>query len=372
MRRFFSNKNVKTAHHTPYLALPRFNVPQFAQNGIFIMLLCYAFYIMRDFFMPLTLSIILNFLLAPISRFLQRRLNVSRFVSATLIVTCLLGSVCYSGYVLSTPMLKWLGDLPSVIDRVEDKIQKIRKPVESFSRAAESVRQFGNGSRSSQPELNIVRDGKSLAQILFTGTQSFFVYMTVMSGILFFMLTYGHVLFQSFLKTLSHPEDREATFIIACDVEKKIFSYLFTVTAINVVLGIATSVVLYFQRIPNPILWGVLTAAMNYVPYLGALVGQIIILLVSVATFDSLNSIFWVNLTYFMMTSVIEANFITPFVLGKRFVFNPLVLVVWLFFWGWLWGILGTLLAVPLLVIVKSICERIKALKPLTEILEST
>lgn len=370
MRSFFLNKNGKTIRPT-YLALPRLNVPQFAQNGIFVMLLCYAFYVMRDFFMPLTLAIILNFLLAPISRFLQKRLHVSRFVSATLIVACLLGSIAYSGYALTTPMLRWLGDLPSVIDRVEDRIQKIRKPVESFSRAAESVRQFGN-TAPAPSEVNVIRDGKSLAQILFTGTQSFFVYTIVMSGILFFMLTYGHVLFQSFLKTLSNPEDREATFVIACDVEKKIFSYLFTVTAINSVLGIATSVVLYFQRIPNPILWGVMTAAMNYVPYIGALVGQIIILLVSVATFDSLPPILWVNFTYFMMTAVIEANFITPLVLGKRFVFNPLVLVVWLFFWGWLWGILGTLLAVPLLVIVKSICERIKALKPLTEILEST
>lgn len=355
----------------PHLTFPRLNVPVFAQSGVFVLLVCYAFYVMRDFFMPLTLAIILNFLLAPISRTLQRRFHVSRFVSATLIIVVMLGAIGYAGYALTGPFFDWLADLPSVVKKIADQIQKIREPVESFSRAAESFGQFGNAQPAS-PNGNMALGGQSLTQILFTGTESFFTYVIVMSGILFFLLTYGHVFFRSFLKTLPNAEDREATYVIASEVEKKIFSYLFTVTAINVVLGIATSVVLYFQRMPSPILWGVMTAVMNYVPYLGALLGQVFILLVSVATFDDLSSIFWVNFTYFMMTSVIEANFITPLILGKRFVFNPLILVVWLFFWGWLWGILGTLLAVPLLVILQSVCERIEALKPVTEILEAT
>src|ERR1700730_10465777 len=103
---------------------------------------------------------------------------------------------------------------------------------------------------------------------------------------------------------------------------------------------------------PNPALWGVMAAIFNYVPYVGAATGIVSLGMASAITFHEPIKIFLPPATYFLL-SLVEGNFLVPLALGRSLALNPLVIFIWLIFWGWAWGVAGAVLAVPLLAILK-------------------
>jgi predicted PurR-regulated permease PerM len=109
---------------------------------------------------------------------------------------------------------------------------------------------------------------------------------------------------------------------------------------------------MWFIGMPDPMIWGLLAFILNFLPYIGAVVGVGLTGFVAMLTFDSLTWRLIPPGAYLMLT-VFEANFVTPTVLGWRLPINPLVLFAWVIFWGWLWGFTGALLAVPLLVALR-------------------
>jgi predicted PurR-regulated permease PerM len=125
---------------------------------------------------------------------------------------------------------------------------------------------------------------------------------------------------------------------------------------------------MYFLGIPNPVLWGVMTALLHYIPYLGALAGITILTVVAILTFDDFTRILLVPSTYFAL-HFIEAYFVTPTILGRRLALNPVMIFVWLIFWGWVWGVIGAVLAVPILAVLKIVSDHFKSLAPLGEFL---
>ena len=123
---------------------------------------------------------------------------------------------------------------------------------------------------------------------------------------------------------------------------------------------------MWLLGLPNPVLWGVMAGFLHFIPFLGALVGISIVTLVAAMTFDGLGAVLAVPAVYFAL-NVLEEYVILPLVIGKRLLLNPVVVFLWLIFWGWMWGIAGALMAVPLLVIVKIICERVEPLGAISE-----
>ena len=141
-------------------------------------------------------------------------------------------------------------------------------------------------------------------------------------------------------------------------------------TLINFTLGAIVSVGLYFMGVPNPVMWGMLAAILNFIPYFGPVIGVILLAMVGLLTFDTL----WQGLlppAWLLLLHLLEANFITPIVLGRRFNLNPVIIFIWLMFWMWLWGVPGALLSVPILVSVVAICNRVPALSTIGELLTS-
>ncbi|MDP9292351.1 MAG: AI-2E family transporter, partial [Verrucomicrobiota bacterium] len=130
----------------------------------------------------------------------------------------------------------------------------------------------------------------------------------------------------------------------------------------------AVGTAVYFLGLPNPILWGTMAAALNFVPYLGALTGIIAMTLGAVLSFDSLAWALVFPATY-LAIATLEGNFITPFILGKSLTINPIMIFIGLMFWGWMWGIAGALLAVPILATFKIFCDHIEPLAPVGEFL---
>jgi predicted PurR-regulated permease PerM len=127
---------------------------------------------------------------------------------------------------------------------------------------------------------------------------------------------------------------------------------------------------MYLLGMPNPLLWGVMAAILAYIPYLGSLVGIGTVTVVAILTFDEMLRILMVPAIYFALDSI-EANLVTPTILGQRLALNPVILFIWLIFCGWIWGITGALLAVPLLAIIKIMSDQVEQLAPIGEFLGS-
>jgi predicted PurR-regulated permease PerM len=125
---------------------------------------------------------------------------------------------------------------------------------------------------------------------------------------------------------------------------------------------------MYFLQMPNPMLWGAMTALLNFVPYLGAVISLITVTAVAILTFDDMSHALLVPAVFFGLTSL-EGQIITPFIIGRRLSLNPVVVFLFIIIWGWIWGIIGILIAVPLLASIKICCEHIESLNPIAEFL---
>ncbi len=131
-----------------------------------------------------------------------------------------------------------------------------------------------------------------------------------------------------------------------------------------------TALAMNALAMPNPLLWGVLAGVMNFIPYAGALVTLTIISLVSILTFDYWLTIMLPPLTFLFLT-VLEGQFVSPFVVGRQLTLDPIAVFLSVLFWGWLWGFAGMLLAVPILAAIKITIGAIESLAPITAMIDS-
>jgi len=144
-----------------------------------------------------------------------------------------------------------------------------------------------------------------------------------------------------------------------------------TISVINGVVGLSFAFALYLMQIPLPeaLMWGTMVALLNFAPYVGPLLGVLAMLLVGVITFDEL----WQQLlpaAVYLVLHTLEGQLVTPIILGHRMALSPLVLILALMLFGWLWGLVGLLLAVPLLVCVKLVLERVDGMEGWARLLE--
>ena len=150
---------------------------------------------------------------------------------------------------------------------------------------------------------------------------------------------------------------------ISREIEQQVSRYIITITAVNVALGAATALVMWALGMPNPLLWGVLAGVLNFVPYIGGLVCMGIFALVSLATFDTVSHAMLPPLAFFLL-NLIESNIVTPKVLERWLELNAVVGFVGVLLFFTLFGIAGALLAVPILVVFKILCDHVESLKP--------
>jgi predicted PurR-regulated permease PerM len=157
---------------------------------------------------------------------------------------------------------------------------------------------------------------------------------------------------------------------ISHEIQQQISNYLFSVSLINIGLGIIVGGGLYWLGVPNAAMWGALVAVLNFIPYFGPVAGIILLGTVGILTFDTL----WKGLlppAWYLLVHLVEANFLTPVLLGRRFTLSPVVIFVSLIFWTWLWGVPGALLSVPILVSIKVVCDRVPSMSNVSELLTS-
>jgi predicted PurR-regulated permease PerM len=341
-----------------------FDVRSVALTGLFILAVFYTIYFMRSILLPIVLALLLGYLLQPIVRGLAQ-LRIPLPIGAALVLIGLFGLVGYGISVLATPTAEWLQKAPAGLTQLQRKLLPVKKSVAQVAQATGEIDKLA----SSNTETKTVEvKHHPITDILFMRTPEFIASAVLLLILLYFLLIYDQVFIAKLVKLLPTLSDKKTAVGIAHGIESHISRYLFTITTINACLGFAVGTAVGLLGLPNPVMWGVMVALFNFVPYLGALTGIICMSIGAVLSFDSLGYAFIFPAVY-LAFGTLEGSFITPWVMGRSLTLNPLIILLSLTFWGWMWGIVGIILAVPILAAFKIFCAHIKPMEPLAEFL---
>lgn len=335
--------------------------------GLFGIALLAALYIAQGFFIPVILALLLDRLLSPVVRAGQR-IGLPTAATAALVLLAMGGVIATGTIYLSGPATEWIETAPDKLRVAEYKLRGLKESVEQVQKAAEEVEKavdVGNGGANEEPVQ--VREA-TVSQTFMSQTQGFVVGVMVATFLLFFLLSSGDMFLRKLVCMLPQFRHRRNTVRIVRSAERDLSGFLSTMALINLGLGTAVGLAMFALGMPNPVLWGLVAASLNFVPYIGPIVGITIVGLVAIVSFEQLDQAVLPPLAYFVLNAI-EGQFVTPIVLGWRFTLNPVAVFVALTFWSWLWGIPGALLAVPLLMTLKIICENIEILEPVSVML---
>jgi predicted PurR-regulated permease PerM len=154
-------------------------------------------------------------------------------------------------------------------------------------------------------------------------------------------------------------------------INERIGQYLFVKTVINMILGALSFIVLLFFGIEFALFWSVLIAFLNYIPYIGSMIGVIFPVLLSLAQFGTLSMAGSVMITL-TIVQIFVAFFLEPRMMGRAFNLSPFVVLLALAFWSTLWGLPGALLAVPLTVSLILVFAELKTTRPIAVLLSAS
>jgi predicted PurR-regulated permease PerM len=328
---------------------------------------CFALYAGRGLLMPIAIAVMLGFLLRPPVRWFYRR-GLKEPIGAGIVV---LGSVLIVvGIVriLAAPASTWLARAPEAIEEFASKMQRTGGAVAQIEETAAKVEQIASGGQPRPRQaVTPVPARTPLLRRMFGDLTDFAGGIFSVIFLTYFLLASGDLFMRKMTDMMPRGRARMPR-EISNEIETSVSRYLRTVTFINIGLGLATWGALALLGMPNAGLWGMLAGVLNIVPYLGAVATAGVLTLAAVASFESLGHALLMP-GAFLLLNMIEANVVTPVLLGRQFPLNAVAVFVGLLFWGFVWGVPGAILAVPMMVTLKIVCDRFPSLQPLGELL---
>ncbi|QOW19323.1 AI-2E family transporter [Lysobacter ciconiae] len=328
----------------------------------------YTLWLAQGVVLPILLGMFFALIGNPIIRGL-RRLRLPRVLCATIVLLGGLAAALALGYQLAQPAAEWARQVPKELSRLAPKLRQMSKPVHAASEAAQSIAratEAGDGKKVDVVRTEVNDPYKSL-----TATPMMLTSLLAVVLLTFFFMVYGENLQRNAISLLPSRQQKRVTVEIMQSIEREISRYVLTISAINLMLGLALAGSFYLLGVPlaEALLWGTMAAVLNFAPYVGPLIGIIIMLLMGFVAFDEA----WMSLVpagIYLGLHTLEGQILTPVILGRQMRLSPLVLIMALMAFGSLWGIIGLLLAVPLLVCVKITLSRIEGLEGWARLLE--
>jgi predicted PurR-regulated permease PerM len=325
-----------------------------------------AVYLASSIVLPVVLAFVLQLILQPAVRLLER-VHLPRAIGALLAILLVIGALVGFVAALSVPAATWAEKLPGGIPRLEAHMVVLKRPIEVLQKAILQAEHVADAPGKKESTVSVRRD-LGLTGVLFAGTRAVLdgLFTTVL--VLYFLLVSGEIFLRRIVEVLPSFGDKRQAVEISQQIEADISAYLVTITAMNAAVGIATGVAMYLCGLGDPVLWAATAFLLNYVPILGPLFGIGIFVLAGMLSFDSLWSALLPAALYFGI-HLVEGESFTPMLLARRFTLNPVLVILSLVFWFWMWGVPGAILAVPMLAILKIVSDRVDPLKALGHVI---
>jgi predicted PurR-regulated permease PerM len=345
------------AEELPDMSVPT-DIRTVFQGGLFFLALLAACYAAGDIILPIVLAFVLKLVLQPAMRLLQK-LHLPRVVAALAIISVLFGGIIGLGTALSGPAASWAQKIPDGLPRLEERLTFLSRPIQTIQKFLHQAEGLAQPANPVVPTVAVQSSGFSDTLLAGTRTIASGLFTTVL--VLFFLLISGDIFLRRLVEVLPRFKDKRQAVQISQQIEADISAYLATITIMNAVVGITTGIVAAACGLGNPVLWATIAFLLNYVPILGPAIGVVIFVFVGLLSIDALWLAF-VPAGVYVLVHVIEGETVTPMLLARRFTINPVLVILAIVFWYWMWGVLGVILAMPMLAIIKIICDRIEPL----------
>lgn len=319
-------------------------VADVATTGLFALAVLAALYLMKEVVVPVILAWVVANILQPVVAWMEQH-RIGRVPAVGLVTVALMIILLSVVALLSLPLTYWLGRATELGTLLRQKLQSIAGPLDFLKEISTSLGQItGQGTGSGlhvEESTNIV---SGIIAILTPAVTQGILFL----GALIFYLIYQKKIKNKAVLVLPSREARLTALRIMGDIERNTTIYFGTFTLVNVVLGSVTMLLAYAVGLPNPMLWGVLAAVLNYIPYIGPAIMIAVLFLIGLFTFPTVAEAAIAPLVYIGLTTI-EGHVITPALMGRRMTLNPFAVFLAIGFWTWMWGPIGAFVAIPIL-----------------------
>jgi predicted PurR-regulated permease PerM len=325
-----------------------------------------ALYFGRDFFVPIALSVLFTGLLRPLVRWLEAA-RIPTAAGATAVLVVFLGAVGLGANALADPVREWIAKAPQSLNEAEARLRKLRRPLQQITTAAERVESGGQPQRGQQAAA-ATPSGPGIAARVLGTTTSLVGGLVEVLLLTFLLLVSGDLFLQKLVKVLPFRGDKVTAVRIASEVEAAVSRYMEATALINLGQGIVVALAMWLLHMPSPVLWGVLTFFLEFIPYLGAAFMLIALGVAGLGSSESVGQALLAPGAYLLITTL-QNNLVSPVAYGRRLRLNPVAVLVGVLFWWFLWGVPGAFLSVPIIAAVKIMGDHIEGLEALGEFL---
>jgi predicted PurR-regulated permease PerM len=341
-----------------------------------------ALYFGKDILLPITVAVLLSFVLSPLVGTL-RRLRIPRVVAVVFSVGLALAIIGGVGALLGSQIVEVAGDLPLYQTTIEKKVDVLRKATlgrisEVASRFRGTLGQAGQisppppspaGEQAARPEQTPVPvevrqpppDPVALAARILTPVLHPLAAAAIIFIVAIFILLQQDDLRDRVIR-LFGSRDLHRTTLAMDDAARRLSRFFLIQLGINTTFGVIIAAGLYFIGLPSPLLWGIIAALMRFVPYIGSYVAAGIPILLAAAVDPSWSLTLWVA-ALFLVTEPIIGQLVEPMLYGRSTGLSPISVVISAIFWGWLWGPVGLILSTPLTLCLVVLGRHVKQLE---------
>lgn len=325
---------------------------------IVILMTLSALYFAKDVILPAVLGFMLALTLGPWVRWLTRR-GVPAPLSAAVLIFGFAAVIGMAILLLGGSVASWFDEIPRISFELRDKLRGVTDSLSAFQVASKQVEDMAKGGEEAVQTVVLQQPGLLTAAV--SNLASFATSLVAGLILALFLLSAGNLFYIKIMESFARFGDKKRALTVIYEIERRMSHYIVAITCINAILGLAIAAAMYLLDMPYPFVWGIAAFCLNYLPFLGGVIGTLGIGAFAIVHFDNLYYAMLVPIAYQSLTAL-EGQVLTPLILGVRLQLNTVAVFLTVIFWAWLWGIPGALMAVPILVFVKVVCDHVPAL----------
>lgn len=324
----------------------------------------------KTLLIPIALAVLISYALEPVVAWLERR-RVPRMAGTGLVLLVVLGAIAGGAYTLRDDVMQLVETLPKATQRARQLVMRqLGSGAEAIEEAAKELGTTGGASSTggAAAEEAVGTSGQEAGSLVERGVSAIFElagHLVVICFLVFFLLISGRHVRKRIVEIAGpDPERRRMTATIIADINAQIQRYLLVLLVTAAIVGVSTWLVLAGMSVDHAIMWGALAGVFNSIPYFGPVIVSGGLLVVGVVQGGGITQALQMSGAAILITSL-EGWLLTPALMGKAERMSALAVFLGLMLWTWVWGAWGTILAVPILVIIKSVADHIERLRPL-------